>query len=71
MTPDIPGLMVDVNQQRFDALLAGLYRAPELTRLAQLEICLRQAWALIPEDDEELFFDNVRQAENHAKHYAK
>ena len=69
--PDLPGLMGSVHQQRFEALLVGLRRAPELTRMAQLEICLRQAYALIPEGDEPLFFDNVQQAERWATHSSK
>lgn len=58
-------LMPSVNDQRVRRIISELaYLAPTpMDRITMLEHCVRQIWALVPEEDEALFFDNIQLVE--------
>ena len=66
MQTEIPEIMASVNDIRLEHMIDGVRRLPPLTQCCQFAALLRQAWALIPEEDEALFFDNVQRIERWA-----
>lgn len=63
-----PSIIAGTNEMRFQRLLRDIGRAPNLhIRVSLLETCLKQVWPLVPEADEDLFFDNVQAVERQTK----
>lgn len=57
---DLPHIMPSVNDHKLHSIIRAIAMAPNLhLRCQALETCLKQVWALVPEEDEELFFDNI------------
>jgi hypothetical protein len=67
-TLELPMIFGGINDERFYRLLRNLRSAPNHHRhINALEACLKQVWALVPEGDEDLFFDNIQAAERQAR----
>lgn len=67
---ELPGVLGGAQDARFYRLLEDLQRAPNLhLRACAAEEMLRQVWALVPEEDEALFFDNIQKVCRDVNHW--
>jgi hypothetical protein len=67
-TQEIPELRPSLNDLKVRSLINAIAKAPNhYIQIEALETCLRQVWALIPEEDEHLFWDNIQRVVEKAR----